>query len=421
MSRTTRRVITATAITALALASTVGGASAQDQTLRVAMGSPGEAAIAVWDGIKAQYEAAHPGWTVEMNYMDDDLYETIGLQNLLSGRNAPDVYFEWTGSRLAQRYADGYAADLTAAATTGPITGLFDDAWLSPATVDGKLVMVPHTADVTNVLFYNKQILADAGLTPPTTWAELLAACDALNAKGIIPIASGNKDLWAAGNFMSHMASRVVGEGVYDTTLAGTGKFDTPAWEQAFGYITDLTAHKCVNESVNAIDDNAGAQLFFQGKAAMHAIGSWLVSWAVSDAPTLDFDFVNWPAMPEGSAGDQGSVIGVETGYVVNAKSDKIDAAVDYLALVNSDANVQAFIGAELNPIAKSASAGQAIDSRSARLAELLSSAPAVVLPPDTGYDLKMANALFSAEAAVLGGQMSPKDALAGIDQQLGR
>ncbi len=122
------------------------------------------------------------------------------------------------------------------------------------ATIDGKVVMVPHTADVSNVLFYNKQILADAGITPPTTWAELLAACDTLNAKGIIPIASGNKDLWAAGNWLSHMASRVVGEDVYDATLGGTGKFDTPEWEKAFGYIADLTAHKCVNDSANAID-----------------------------------------------------------------------------------------------------------------------------------------------------------------------
>ena len=421
MNRTIRGAAAIAAIGALAIGSIGGSALAQDQTLRVAMGSPGDTAIPVWDDIKAQYEAAHPGWTVDMNYMDDDLYETIGLQNLLAGRNAPDVYFEWTGSRLAQRYADGYAADLTTAVTTGPIAGLFDDAVFPAATVDGKVVMVPHTADVSNVLFYNKQILADAGITPPTTWDELLAACDTLAAKDIIPIASGNKDLWAAGNWLSHMASRVVGEDVYDATLSGTGKFDTPEWEKAFGYIADLRAHKCVNDSANAIDDNAGAQLFFQGQAAMHAIGSWLVSWAVSDAPTLDFDYVNLPAMPEGSAGNQDSVIGVETGYVVNAKSDKIDAAVDYLALVNSDANVQAFIGAELNPIAKSAATSSGMDSRSTRLAKLLSTAPAVVLPPDTGYDLKMANALFSAEAAVLGGQMTPKDALAGIDQQLGR
>ena len=52
------------------------------------------------------------------------------------------------------------------------------DAVMSRKVV-GKVVMVPHTADVSNVLFYNKQIIADAGITPTTTWAELLAACDA--------------------------------------------------------------------------------------------------------------------------------------------------------------------------------------------------------------------------------------------------
>jgi raffinose/stachyose/melibiose transport system substrate-binding protein len=421
MNRSIRALAACVAIATLATGSIGSVALAQDQTLRVAMGSPGEEAIAVWDAIAAQYEAAHPGWKVQMDYPNDDLYEQIGLQNLLADRNPPDIYFEWTGSRLAQRYADGYAADITDAVRSGPLAGLFDDAVFPSATIDGKIVMLPYTADVTNVLWYDKQILADAGITPPTTWDELLAACDTLNAKGIIPMASGNKDLWAAGNFLSHMVSRVVGEDVYAATLGGSGKFDTPEWEKAFGYIADLAAHKCVNDSAQAIDDNEGMQLFFQGAAAMHPIGSWLVTIARDLAPDLDYDFVNWPAMPEGSAGNQDSVIGVETGYIVNAKSPNIPAAIDFLALVNSPENVQAFIAAGVTPIAKSATAGQQVDPRLTRLADLLNNAPAVVLPPDTGYDLKMANALFSAEAAVLGGQMSPKDALAGIDQQLGR
>ena len=73
----------------------------------------------------------------------------------------------------------------------------------------------------------------------------------------------------------------------------------------------------------------------------MHPIGSWLVSWAIEEAPELEFDFVNLPAMPEGSAGDQGSVIAVETGYMVNANSPNIDLAVEFLALLNSPENVQ--------------------------------------------------------------------------------
>ena len=106
---------------------------AETTSLRVAMGSPGEAQIRVWDDVAAQFEAAHPGhqgrdelpWTTTCT-------RRSACRHLLAGRNAPDVYFEWTGERLAQRNADGYAADLTEAVTTGPLKGLFDDARLRP-------------------------------------------------------------------------------------------------------------------------------------------------------------------------------------------------------------------------------------------------------------------------------------------------
>ncbi|HEY7525180.1 MAG TPA: ABC transporter substrate-binding protein [Candidatus Limnocylindrales bacterium] len=420
MTRTRTRL--AAAIGAMLLLGACSGAtsSPQDNVLRIAMGSPGEAQIRVWDGVAAEYEKAHPGTQVDINYQEDDLYSTIGLQNLLSGRNAPDIYFEWTGNRLEHRVAEGYAADITEAVKSGPLAGLFEDATFTPMTIDGKIVMVPYSADVTNVLWFNRAILADAGVTPPATWAELLAACDTLNAAGVIPIASGNKDLWPAGNWMAHLVSRVVGEDLYADTLGGTKKFASPEWETAFGYIKELRDHKCVNDSANAIDDNEGAQLFFQGKAAMHAIGSWLVSWAIDEAPDLDFDYVNLPAMPDG-AGDQGSAIGVATGYVVNAKSAKTTQAIEFLALLNNDANVDKLIEAEVTPLTKSASEGIDVDSRTARLSAMLESAPAIVLPPDTGYDLKMADALYSAIAEVLGGQTAPADALAAIDQKLGR
>ncbi len=421
MRRGQRTLIAVSAALAVGVVGGAGAALAQDTTLRVAMGSPGEAGIRVWDDIAAQFEETHPGVDVEMNYQDDDLYQTIGLPNLLSGRNAPDIYFEWTGDRMASRYADGYAADLTAAVTDGPLAGIYDEGVFAEASVDGKVVLVPHTADVTNVIWYNKEILDANGLTPPTTWEELLAACDTLNEAGVIPIASGNKDLWAAGNWLSHIASRVVGEDVYDATLSGEGKFSTPEWEKAFGYIEELAAHKCVNESVNAVDDNAGAQLFFQGQAAMHPIGSWLVSWAIDENPDLDFDFVNLPAMPEGSAGDQESVIGVSTGHMVNANSENIDLAIEFLALVNSPPNVLAFINdAELAPLAELAAEADR-DSRSALLTDLLKTGAPVVLPPDTGYDVEMALQLYEAEAAVLGGQATPAEALATLDERLGR
>lgn len=407
-------------VAVLALAGCSGGASAaDDQTLRIAMGSPGEAQIRVWESVAEEFEAANDGWKVDLNFQKDDLYQTIGLPNLLNGRNAPDLYFEWVGNRLLERDADGFAADLTPFIEDGPLTGVLDESQYGAVTVDGRILMLPHIADVTNVLWYNTEILEAAGVEAPTTWEDLLEACDTLNDEGFIPIASGNKDLWAAGNWLAHLVSRVVGHEAYDQALSGDADFDAPEWQKAFGYVEELAEHKCVNESVNAIDDNEGAQLFFQGKAAMHAIGSWLVSWAIDEAPDLDFDFVNLPAMP--SEADPESVIGVVTGYIVNAKSgeEKQEKAAEFLALLSSAENTQAFVEAEAVPV--TATASESIDERTVRLNSLLAESEVVISPPDTGYELDVADAFYRSLSEVLAGRTTAEDALAQLQDKLAK
>ncbi len=405
-------------VAVLALAGCAGGASAaSDETLRIAMGSPGEAQIAVWEAIAEDFEAANEGWEVELNFQDDDMYQTIGLPNLLNGRNAPDIYFEWVGNRMLQRNADGFAADLTEQVGSGPLAGVLDPSLYNATTVDGKILMVPHIADVSNVIWYNVDMLAEHDITPPESWEDLLAACDTLSAAGVVPIASGNKDFWAAGNWLGHLVSRVVGADVYDSALSGESSFDTPEWKEAFGYIEELHEHGCVNESVNAIDDNEGAQLFFQGKAAMHAIGSWLVSWAIDEAPDLDFDFVNLPAMP--AEVDADSVEGVITGHVVNAKSspEKIEKAAEFLAMLHAPENTEKFIAAEAVPV--DATASDMIDERTVRLNSMLGEAAVVISPADTGYDLEVADAFYRSLAEVLGGRTSADDAATQLAAQV--
>lgn len=392
-------------------------ASVTEGTLRVAMGSPGEAQIAVWDEVAAAYEAANPGMTVEMNYVDDDLYQTIGLPNLLSGRDAPDVYFEWAGSRLRERNDGGYAADVSEYVNGGALSGIWADSAFSSGEIDGKYLLVPHKADVTNVLWYNVDIFDEVGISPPSTWEEMLETCDALNAAGHTPMATGNKDLWAAGNWLGHLSSRVVGEDVYDSALAQRSSFGDPEWVEAFGYIKEMVDRDCVNDSANAIADNEGAQLFFQGEAAMHPIGSWLVSWAIGEAPDLNFDYVNLPSMP--GAGDQESVIGVVTGYVINEMSELKDEAAAFLAMANNEEFVGKFITAEAVPLALSAADAE-LDARTASLNSMLGDSASIVGPPDTDYDLEVADAFYRAVAAVLGGVSTPEEAAANLAAEVG-
>ncbi|MFI0366624.1 ABC transporter substrate-binding protein [Actinomadura sp. 1N219] len=395
-----------------------GGEGADDDVLRIAMASPGEAQIRVWNGVAEQYEKAHPGMDVQLNFQDDDLYQTVGLPSLLNGRKAPDIYFEWAGGRLAARVKDGFAADVGPYVTGGPLKGLIDEPAYNLMKIDGKTVMVPFASDVTNVLWYNTKLMSGAGVAPPKTWAELLTACDTLRSKGITPIATGNKDLWPVGNWAAHLVSRVVGEAAYTQVLSGKAGFDNPGWSEALGHVAELRDHKCLNDTASALDDTQSAQMFLQEKAAMHPVGSWLVSTAIEEAPKLEIDYVNLPAVP--GAGDQSSVIGVATGYVINAKSKKIKESADFLALLYSGANVAAFTEAGTVPPAEPAPGGPPVDPRTTRLGALLAGAKTVVQPPDTGYDPKRAEAFYRAVSLVLGGKKEPRDALADAARKAG-
>ena len=406
-------VLLASVVLAGAVAGAAGGhagaGSDESFTLRVAMGSPGEAQIAVWEAAGAAFEEAHEGVTVEFNFQDDDLYQTIGLPNLLSSGNPPDVYFEWAGARLEDRYADGFALDLTSAVAETELGELFDESAFNSMTVDDKIVMVPANADVTNVIWYNVDVFDELGMTPPTTWDEFVALCPTISEDGMIPLAIGNLDLWAGGNFASHIVSRVVGAEAYDAMMREELPMNAPEVVEGLEHVQQLVEEGCVNESVNAINDNEGAQLFFQGRAAMHPIGSWLVSWAIEEAPDLNFDYFNLPAIGDGDGQD--SVMGVATGFVVNAHSEHADAAIEFLTLFSSPEFTSQMVDAGGTPMASGAMEREDIDERLTRLITDLNAASTVIAPPDTGYDLRVADALYAAEAEVLGGQADAAEA----------
>ena len=54
---------------------------------------------------------------------------------------------------------------------------MLDPSLYTATTVEDKILMVPHIADVSNVIWYNVDMLAEHDITPPETWEDLLAAC----------------------------------------------------------------------------------------------------------------------------------------------------------------------------------------------------------------------------------------------------
>jgi len=410
MSRRALLVGAAVAASALVLSACGGSSSASDNTLRVAFGSNGSDGQKVWDAAAAQFKKDNPGWNVEFQVQNDDLYETVGLQNLLTSGNAPDVYFEWAGARLANKVRDGYAADITNLIKTSGLEAEFPPDAFSTVTIDGKVYMVPFTSDVTNVIWYNKEIFDQQGIAVPTNWTELMAASAKLKAAGITPFAMGNKDLWVAGNWVGHIISRVAGEQLYDEVLSQKKPLNSPEFVKALGYVEELQKSGYVNASANTISDNEGYALFFDGKAAMLPIGSWIVGIQQEQAPDFTMEWFNQPSI-DGAAGDQTSIMGVTTGYIINAKSTKQEKAAEFLKDAFSPPMVQMWIDAGFTPVANGPETAQP-DALTQSMVDLLGSGAPIVAPPDTGYDLKVADALNTATSQVLDGVKTPQEAL---------
>ena len=402
--------VIASSLLGLAVITGCSSSDSADKILRIATPSLGEKELPVWEAAKAAYEAENEGWTVEFIQQDDDLYSTVGLPTLLNGKNSPDAYFEWSGARLDQRAAEGYAADISGEIESSGLKDLFTDGAFAGYDSGGKLSMIPRARDVTNVLWYNVDMFTKNGVTPPKTWDELNAACAKFKAAKINCFVQGNKDLWTVGNWGGHIISRVTGEALYAETLQKKKPMNSPEFVKGLTVLADLAKAGYVNESVNSIADNEAASQFFQGKAAFHPIGSWLIGTQQGEAPNFKMDFINLPAISDG-AGDQNSIMAVYTGYIVNEKSTKKTEVMNFFKILYNAENAKQIADAGTLLLVKSL-AGGALDPLTEKINALLNGATVVVAPPDTGFELPVADALNAAQAEAIGGKSSPQAAL---------
>jgi multiple sugar transport system substrate-binding protein len=143
-------------------------------------------------GWKAQFEEVGRASEEEINvglevvdYREMDLYTSVIKQAFRT--NEKPTLFTWnTGSRLAELVDEGVVA---------PTSQLWQDAIGRgdiPAdleqyyTINGEQYCVPMNIAYW-VLYYNKHIFDEHGLTPPETWADLIDIADTLVANDVVP------------------------------------------------------------------------------------------------------------------------------------------------------------------------------------------------------------------------------------------
>ncbi|WP_340392048.1 ABC transporter substrate-binding protein [Paenibacillus sp. FSL E2-0190] len=173
---------------------------------------------------------------------------------------------------------------------------------LRELSYDDKLYGLPLTVDA-RALFYNKKLLAEAGLQPPTTWGELEAAATKLTKW------NGNK-LETAGFSMGDLGLfNMYLQQAGGTMLTEDGKtnFNNEQGKQVLEFWDRLMNKDKVYKVGFELGLGEGQDAFVTGKVAMLYSGPWMLSTYNKYGKDLDYGIVPPPAGPNG---DKGSVMG---------------------------------------------------------------------------------------------------------------
>ena len=164
---------------ALTLAAAFGCMTMQTQasektSVSVIAAQYGNNTAAWWADFEKDFEADNPDIDLVVEVVSwNDIYTKVNT--LLQNDQAPDVL-------NIDTFADYYADDLLLPAkdyVSEETYAKYYEAFLGQSEIDGTVWAVPDLASV-RTMFFNKDLLEEAGVEVPATWDELKEACKAL-------------------------------------------------------------------------------------------------------------------------------------------------------------------------------------------------------------------------------------------------
>ncbi len=227
-----------------------------------------------------------------------------------------------------------------------PVTFIFEEnGWFDKypkgvidiLSYEGEIWSVPVNIHRSNVLWYNKAIFEENGLTPPATWDEFFTIADALKAKGITPLALGDNGIWATTHLFESILLATLGPDGYKGLWDGSTAWDSDGVKQALEILARLLKDY-VNEDHAALSWDQAAQLVADGDAAMTIMGDWVAGYYTSIGlkPNVEYGYAPSP-------GTAGNFIMLSDSFGLPKGAPNRAAAVAWLTLCGSKEGQDAF------------------------------------------------------------------------------
>lgn len=328
-------------------------AAAEPVTLRVLV-HQNPPMVEFMEAFNKKFQDKFPNITVDMSVVNANDLSTVTQTRLTA--NDIDVVDIFGFSNAAQPYMKQVdppnwqqliEAGLLMDISDQPFVQNYDAPAIQDAgSYNGKVYAINLGRVSYSGIYYNKDIFAANNVNVPTTWSELVAACETFKSAGISCMTAGGKDGWPIfvgaygliGSEYPDQAALV--EGLWTGTIKWNDPKSLSMWEKMQVYARDM-----MEEGASGIAGDAAPGRFASGAVAMFTGGTWYAPAIEAAGPTFEWGYIPFPGSD--NADDNKYLFGkYDQGWAVAANTPNKEAAMQYLAEFSDPANYQAFVDA---------------------------------------------------------------------------
>ncbi len=301
-----------------------------------------------------KFQAKYPEITVDMSVVNANDLSTVTQTRLAA--NDVDVVDMFGFANASQPYMKNVTppnwqtlieAGLLMDLTDQPFVKNYDAAAIKDAgSYNGKVYEINLGRVSYSGIYYNKDMFTANNVKVPTTWSELVAACETFKKANIPCMTAGGKDGWPIfvgaygliGAIYPDQAALV--EGLWTGKIKWNDAKSLDMWTKMKTYTQNM-----MEAGASGIAGDAAPGRFASGAVAMFPGGTWYGSAIDTAQPTFKWGYIPFPGSD--NADDNKYLFGkYDQGWAVAANTPNKDAALKYLTEFSDPANYQAFANA---------------------------------------------------------------------------
>jgi raffinose/stachyose/melibiose transport system substrate-binding protein len=367
-----------------------------------------------WLAAKDEFEATHPGVTVEMDNTKgfEEIRQTASM--VLNSDEAPDVMEYNKGNATAGLLSSqGLLADLTDEVAKRGWDKIIVGGLQTTSRYENGVMGSGQWYGVTNygefvMVYYNKALFEEHSVEVPTTLEELEAAMDKFVAAGLVPIATGASEYPAQQIFYELVLSKA-DQDLIDSYQLYKSPIDFH--NEAFTFGAEKMAEWVEKGYIEKNSTSMGAEDmglgFESGKYPMMISGSWWYGRLMTEITDFDWGIFLFPGN-QYNPGSGGNL------WVVAENSENKDLAYDWIDITLSP-KIQTIMGNE-GGLPVNANADEITDPKVQELVQAFKEfSPGAAFYPDWPAP-GLYDALVSEGQELINGTKTPSEMLDSID-----